>query len=126
MGHRQYLFTIGERCSDGGLEGGRFGCIFFGSFAEAVEEDLRQGWAAAFRFFFGFGRKEFALASHVGRGELESVEDDAVVIVSSQYSDKNKTKEVPNLKPNSIFTNALVPTGHFREDYFPKRMRYLR
>ncbi len=43
---------------------------WLGTFAEAVEEDLRQRWAAAFLFFFGFGRKEFALASHVGGGEL--------------------------------------------------------
>jgi len=50
---------------------------WLGSFAEPVKEDLRQGWATAFLFFFGFGRKEFALASHVGRSELESVEDDA-------------------------------------------------
>ncbi len=77
MGHRKFLFAIGEWSSDGSLEVRRFGCGWFGTFAEPVEEDLRQRWAAAFLFFFGFGRKEFALAPHVGRGELESVEDDA-------------------------------------------------
>ena len=82
MGHRKLLFAVGERGGDGGLEVGRFGCGRFGSFAKPVEEDLHEG-RTRFLFFFRRRRRriEFAEAGEIVGRELESVEDEAAVVL---------------------------------------------
>ena len=57
--------------------------MLVGTFAEAVEEDLRER-GTGFLFFVFFGRRrriEFAEAGEVVGGELQSVEDEAAVVL---------------------------------------------
>ena len=73
--------SAAPRVSGGGSDCGVMedsgSAVGFGAYAESFfEENLRQGWTALL-FFLGFGRKEFALATHVGGASCHPVEDDA-------------------------------------------------